>query len=208
LQLTKPPVAGENSAADMRQLLVKCSRAVLGWPPQPTSFARKVAFISTKAGEHGLKVLVETGTFLGEMLEAQSEHFDKLISIELNQDLYQAARSKFAAFPHIRLIQGDSGVKLGEGIRELKEPALFWLDAHYSAGITAGGGMDAPIIKELSCLASRNQPKDMILIDDARLFGWDPGYPKLKVIRGYAAKHWPKHAFSVESDIICIAPPA
>jgi len=192
----------------MRRFLLKCSRAVIGWPPQAPSFPEKVAFIDSKAKQQGLRVFVETGTYRGEMLKAQAEHFDKLISIELNHDLYQAARAKLAAFPKIHLIQGDSGVKLGEGIRDLNEPALFWLDAHYSAGITAGGGADAPIIKELSCLTSRNQPKDTILIDDARLFGWDFGYPKIKVIKEYAAKHWPQHAFSVESDIICITPPA
>jgi len=192
----------------MRQLLLKCSRAVIGWPPQAPTFSEKAAFISRKARERGLKVFVETGTFRGGMLEAQCEHFDKLISIELSEDLFQAARAKFAAVPKIHLIQGDSGVKLGEAVRELKEPALFWLDAHYSAGITAGGGVEAPIIKELSCLASRKQPTDMILIDDARLFGWDFGYPKLKVIREYAAQHWPKHVFSVATDIICITPPA
>jgi len=167
----------------------------------------KIDFVRNKAGERGLKVLVETGTYRGEMLEAQREHFEKLISIELSEDLFRAARSRFAAFPHVQLIQGDSGVKLGEATKDLNEPALFWLDAHYSAGITAGGGKDAPIIKELSCLSSRNQSRDMILIDDARLFGWDFGYPKLKVIREYVAKHWPRHAFSVESDIICITPP-
>jgi hypothetical protein len=168
----------------------------------------KIDFVRSKAGERGLKVLVETGTYRGEMLEAQREHFEKLISIELSEDLFRAARSRFAAFPHVQLVQGDSGIKLGEATRDLNEPALFWLDAHYSAGITAGGGTDAPIIKELSCLSSRNQPRDMILIDDARLFGWDFGYPKLRVIREYVAKHWPRHDFSVESDIICITPPA
>ena len=192
----------------MRRFLLKCSRAVIGWPPQAPTFLEKTAFIRSKAREQGLRVFVETGTYRGEMLKALYEDFGKLISIELSEELFEAARAKFAAFPKIHLVQGDSGVKLREAIKDLAEPALFWLDAHYSAGITAGAGMDAPIIKELSCLSSRPQPRDTILIDDARLFGWDFGYPKLKVIREYTAKHWPRHVFSVESDIICITPPA
>jgi hypothetical protein len=48
---------------------------------------------------------------------------------------------------------------------------LFWLDAHYSQGFKAGHGTDAPILKELGGLPTRNQAKDLILIDDARLLG-------------------------------------
>jgi len=63
-----------------------------------------------------------------------------------------------------------------------------------------------PIIRELAWLAARNQPKDVILIDDARSFGWESGDPRKKVIREYAAEHWPNHSFGIESDVICILP--
>jgi hypothetical protein len=78
------------------------------------------------------------------------------------------------------------------------------MDAHYSQGFTSGRGTDASILKELAGLTPRNQAKDLILIDDARLFGWEFGCPKLKVIQQYAAGHWPKHSFRVETDVICI----
>lgn len=190
----------------MRQFIIQCSRAVFGWPPTPATFAEKQALISRKARENNLKVLVETGTFQGGMIAAQLENFQKIISIELSQELFQAARKKFANNYHIQLLQGDSGVKLAEAVRGLTEPALFWLDAHYSCGVTAGGGADAPILKELSCLIERNQLRDTILIDDARLFGLKSDYPKLEVIRRFAAQHWPQHSFSVETDVICIQP--
>ena len=140
------------------------------------------------------------------MLEVQRGYFQRLISIELSKDLFDAARAKFADDHRIQLFQGDSGLKLGEVVKDLAEPALFWLDAHYSMGITAGREMNAPIIRELSWLAARNQPKDVILIDDARLFGWKSGYPRLRVIREYATRHWPNHSFTIESDVICILP--
>jgi hypothetical protein len=91
-------------------------------------------------------------------------------------------------------------------VQSLNEPALFWLDAHYSRGATAGAGEKAPILKELSCLASRGELRDVTLIDDARLFSWKPGYPKLEVVRQFVAKHWSDRVFSVENDVICIVP--
>jgi len=191
----------------MRNFLLKCSRAVFKWPPSPVTYVEKMDLITRKRREFGLNVFVETGTFRGGMLEAQRANFQRLISIELNEELFQAARLKFAGDPQIKLLQGDSGVKLTAAVQGLDEPALFWLDAHYSAGVTAGGGEAAPIIKELSCLKSRSGFKDVILIDDARLFGLKSDYPKLDVIRKFASRHWPQHTFTIESDAICILPP-
>ena len=175
-------------------------------PPAPASFLQKQTLITGKGREYGLKIFIETGTFRGEMIDAQLEHFQRLISIELSEGLFQTARAKYAHDPRIRLLQGDSGTKLREAVQGLDEPALFWLDAHYSRGNTAGGGEAAPIIRELSCLTSRSEYKDVILIDDARLFGLKSDYPKLDVIRQLASRHWPQHTFAVESDVICIQP--
>ncbi len=190
----------------MRNFLLKCSRAIFNWPPTPATFLEKQTLITRKGREFGVNVFVETGTFRGEMIDAQREHFQKLFSIELNEELFYAARAKFTRDPQVQLIQGDSGVKLREVAVSLNEPALFWLDAHYSRGKTSGGDADAPIIKELSCLTTR-QFTDVILVDDARLFGLKSDYPKLEIIRQFAARHWPQHNFTVESDIICISPP-
>lgn len=190
----------------MRQQIIKISRAVFGWPPASASLEEKQALISRIAREHGLQVFVETGTFHGDMIHTQREHFHKLISIELSEALFQACCQRFAGDSKVQLHQGDSGIKLGEVAGSLNQPALFWLDAHYSRGDTAGAGTDAPILRELSGIAPRNQRKDAILIDDARLFGLKSDYPKLEKIRAFAARSWPNHAFSVQADVICIIP--
>lgn len=188
----------------VRRTSIKWSRKIFGWPPSAQSFDAKVDFIARIGREYALDVLIETGTFNGEMLERQRKHFKKLTSIELSDGLYQAASKRFESCPSIQLVHGDSGVKLAEVVKDLKEPALFWLDAHYSSGITAGRGTDAPIFKELSALANRSQ-SDVILIDDARLFGFDFGYPSIKRVKEFVSKHWPDRSFNVEMDIICIA---
>lgn len=193
-------------ARNIRHVFFDFTRKHFGWPHSPPPYDAKANFIAGKGREHDLGVFIETGTFRGEMLQQQLPNFKKLISVELSQELYEAACNRFKESPQVRLVQGDSGVKLAEVVKDLNEPALFWLDAHYSIGITAGRGINAPIFKELSCLAGRRQYRDAILIDDARLFGWDFGYPSLKMVKKYVSEHWPNHQFQIESDVICIIP--
>src|SRR6185369_246720 len=84
------------------------------------------------AMDRQLDILVETGTFLGEMIAAQAPYFRKVYSIELSEELFDRAKKKFATSNNIHLIHGDSGVRLREVIAMLDSPALFWLDGHYS----------------------------------------------------------------------------
>jgi hypothetical protein len=193
-------------ASVVRTILLRFSRKIFGWPPIAPPYEVKATFIASKAREYGLNVLVETGTFKGDMLDRQLCNFRQLISVELDQKLYKAARQRFEAHKQVQLLQGDSGVRLADAVKDLSEPALFWLDAHYSFGVTAGRNEEAPIFKELSCLTGRRSHRDVILIDDARLFGFDFGYPSLRKIRKFIALHWPDYRFSIESDIICIVP--
>ena len=41
------------------------------------------------------------------------------------------ATQKFARWPHIHILEGDSQKKIPEILATLKTPALFWLDAGY-----------------------------------------------------------------------------
>ncbi len=99
----------------------------------------------------------ETGTYLGDMVEVQLHEFDKVISIELSQDLYDRARLRSRRNPNVQLHRGDGGkVWLHKVVPALKEPALFWLDGHYSHGITARGEKDCPIFEELDLRIFKN----------------------------------------------------
>ncbi len=105
------------------------------------------------------------------MIEAQRENFRCIVTIELASALYDAARLRFASFNHIHVLNGDSATMLPEAIRLVDGPVLYWLDAHYSGGVTARGDMETPILKELALIADRKETGDVVLIDDARLFG-------------------------------------
>jgi hypothetical protein len=158
-----------------------------------------------------IETFVETGTFYGEMVDKMKSHFDHIYSIELGDTLYENAVRKFARYPHIRIIHGDSGEKLPEILKEIDSPCLFWLDAHDSGGDTAKAEVD-PIMKEIDCLLSHPFPH-VILIDDARGFAVSGAcpktldeYPSQEGIKEYVCRRNPNLKFSVKDDIIRIHP--
>ena len=166
-------------------------------PPPPV----KQKLIKDIQKEFNYKVLVETGTYLGYMVSAQKQNFKKIYSIELSDDLYKRAYNKFKRYDHINLIHGDSGEKMKEVLKDIDEPAIFWLDGHYSAGITAKGSLNCPIWKELDAIFS-NRSDHIILIDDARDFIGANDYPTIKEIEDYLLAKNPNYSVSVIDDII------
>jgi hypothetical protein len=125
-----------------------------GQPVPPPHVVKEMA-VSDYQERYRIGTLVETGTFLGEMVFAQKDHFKSIISIELDRTLYEDAGRLFAPYAHIQILQGDSGEVLKRVVPKLAERALFWLDGHYSAGITARGKKETPILDELRALLKR-----------------------------------------------------
>ncbi|MBW6486950.1 MAG: hypothetical protein K0B01_12455 [Syntrophobacterales bacterium] len=153
-----------------------------------------------------LDVLVETGTYYGEMVEAMRGIFKHIYSIELSRELYEKARKRFNGEKHIELIWGDSGVELEKIMGKLDQPALFWLDGHYSAGETARGDKDTPIYEELNHILNAKNRRNVIVIDDARLFGGDPAYPGREELFAFIKSRRPDVNIVVQGDSIRITP--
>lgn len=131
----------------------------------------------------GLTHFVETGTFLGHTAAWAGAHFPHVVTIELAPAIREAARARFAGQPHIRVLGGDSGNVLQEVLAGLDQPAVFWLDAHWSGSNTAGVDAECPVLAEISLLNRLAQPH-AVLVDDARLFCAPPPRP-------HQAAHWP-----------------
>jgi hypothetical protein len=149
----------------------------------------KRAFLRRCARRGGLRVFVETGTFEGGTLEALRGSFDELHSIELSQTLYERAVAKFRDDPKIRIWLGDSGEIIPHVLEKISDPALFWLDGHFSGGNTARGVEDTPIRSELAHIAGHFlKDRHVVVIDDARLFNGTDGYPTLDDLSCFAAK--------------------
>jgi len=134
---------------------------------------------------YGLSIFVETGTYMGQTVEIMRRHFLKVYSIELSVELYNRAVRKFSGCENVKLRCGDSGVELGEVMRELNEAALFWLDAHYSRGVTVRGDRETPIIEELRHILDAPDLGHVVVIDDAREFGEKADYPTMEQVRDF-----------------------
>jgi hypothetical protein len=173
--------------------------------PSPPPHIIKQRTIAEFKGKYGTNVLVETGTYLGDMVEAQKNNFAKIYSIELSNRLYKQAIKKFKGNTSIVLLQGDSGKRLSEIVKELKEPALFWLDGHYSGGITALGDKECPVPEELAAIFT-SQLNHIILVDDARLFNGTNDYPTIEQIKNIISANNKLYQLEIKDDIIRLTP--
>jgi len=175
--------------------------------PVPPPHIVKQQVLKSFANKFGLKILVETGTYYGDMVEAMKNNFDRIYSIELSRELYEKAKKRFKDEQQIELINGDSAVELKKIIDRLDQPTLFWLDGHYSGGETAKGDKVSPIYEELAHIFRiKENMRYVIIIDDARLFGSDPGYPRIEDLVNFIKSKRPEVCISIENDSIRITP--
>ena len=172
--------------------------------PSPPPHIIKEELIKNFAQDFNTPILIETGTYLGDMVHAMKKSFTRIISFELDQTLAAQAQERFANDNHIEIVQGDSGKLLSDYLATLNEPCLFWLDGHYSGGITARGTLETPIKNELTAILSHPVDGHVILIDDARCFTGANDYPTIDELQTFVAERKPNHKFSLEHDVIRI----
>jgi hypothetical protein len=175
-------------------------------------------FVQPLAQLFGLNAFVETGTYRGDTIAAMRPLFRRLASVELSNEFARRAAERFAADHAVDIIHADSTAGLARAFAAIGETSAFvWLDAHYSGGPTARGADNTPILGELDCLFETRAGRDVVLIDDARLFWPVPGgfldhdtlhgYPMLsriaELLRGS------KHGYEVHcfGDALLAVPP-
>jgi hypothetical protein len=175
-----------------------------GKPLPPPHIVKQMAIEEYRKKFH-TEILVETGTYLGEMVEAQRDHFKKIYSIELSEKLFNKAQKRFKAHLHINILHGDSGIVLNKLMNEIDKPALFWLDGHYSHGMTAKGEKECPVPENLT-LSSKVPLPHIILIDDARLFNGTHDYPTIEQIEEIIRSNKQQYLVEIKDDIIRLTP--
>ncbi len=153
-----------------------------------------------------LRILVETGTHNGDTVSLFKQNFEKIVSIELSEELYLNALDRFAQDSHVELIQGNSVDKLKNLQSEIRDKeVLYWLDAHWCvAAATSGELSQCPLLGELAAIGKLNM-ESVVLIDDARLFLAPPLAP-------HEVSQWPSmreivlalQALSTHHDLIAI----
>jgi hypothetical protein len=167
--------------------------------------------VSQLALQFNIKNFVETGTYYADTAFWASKVFDKVITIEYSQDLYEIAKIKYRDIANIEFLFGDSRKQLNEIIQRLDNSAVFWLDAHWSGGSTYGENDQCPLIEEINII-NNSQFDHFILIDDARLFTSTPQPPQKidqwpnisEVIDALRVKSNDKYIVIIEDVIIAV----
>jgi hypothetical protein len=157
----------------------------------------------------GKNTWIETGTFLGDTSYFLSTFASKVFTIEPDDKLYQMALARFENNVVVNCVKGTSEEKLQTIIDGLSPESLsdltFWLDGHYSGGITYQSVRDTPIEMELACIQKilNRTKKITILIDDVRCFGSDlyeyKDYPNLEYLVNWSAGN--RLYWTIEQDI-------
>jgi len=114
---------------------------------------------------------IETGTYYGINLNEVANEYAQIYSIEIENKWIEYNKKKFEGFQNINLIEGDSTSVLIELCKEINNASTFFLDAHYSGEGTGYKNKTSPIISELESIFNRHNYKDIVIIDDTRLFG-------------------------------------
>src|SRR5260221_8808995 len=114
----------------------------------------------------------------------------------------------FKFIPQVHCWWGDTTDVLPLVLQSIYQPALVWLDSHFSGQGTARGTISTPIREELRILFEDGRPH-VILVDDARCFGGGAehdlyehyaDYPSLKWVEDYATRNG--YRFELEDDIM------
>jgi len=174
----------------------------VGAAPHPV----KMMIVEAYLKKHSIDQFVETGTYLGETVGYIARNKKvKCTSIELSSELYELACVQFQRCENVKLLNGDSGVMIPEVLKDLYKPAVFWLDGHYSGGVTASGEIGTPIRAELKAILGHSAAQHIILIDDARCFTGKDGYPHLDEVLAMI-RETGQYNTEVTADIIRIVP--
>lgn len=153
--------------------------------------------------KHSADVFIETGTYKGKMVYAVMPYVKELYSIELDEGYCERAQNKFAGYPNIHILNGQSGQVLPTILENINKPCLFWLDAHYSGGSTAKAELETPIMQEMQCILNHpNAREHVILIDDARCFTGERDYPNIGKLKSFVLDRYSDWIFEVKDDII------
>jgi hypothetical protein len=151
------------------------------------------------ARRYGLRVMVETGTNLGQMIAAMLPQMDHIYSIEMDDWSYQRARRKFASNPKVHMVQGESGQTMPRVLADIRQPCLFWLDAH-------NFDQETPIREELKAIIGHGVKGDVVLVDDSKWFDGRNQYPTMEWMREFVGRHLPGYVLLDAMHIIRIAP--
>jgi hypothetical protein len=178
-----------------------CEAILRGEYPLPPQSV-KLAVIRHNIPNPHPKVFIETGTYHGDTVAAIKDMYSNMISIEVDEALYKKACIRFAADKNVRIAFGDCAKEMPRILASLQEPAVFWLDGHYSGGETGKGEVEDPILISLNQIAAHSVREHVIFIDDARTFDGREGRPDISDVFNCIKKIDSRYIIRIQNDII------
>lgn len=136
--------------------------------PSPAYIKRAVLL---RLGTPGA-IWVETGTFMGDTTALLANDAKDVYTIEPDRALFEKAAIRFQSNPRVHVIHGLSEETFPSLLPSLRGAINFWLDGHFSGGITHQGPTDCPVRDELKNIEKNlhHFEKVTVLIDDIRCF--------------------------------------
>jgi hypothetical protein len=135
------------------------------------------------AKQYEINEFIETGTYYGKAATWAASSFQHVVTVEYSKKIYEANLANYGKIENVDFLFGDSRSALKEIVPQLKRPAIFWLDSHWSGAETYGEDDQCPLLEELQIIGESRHP-NLIFIDDARLFTSPPPLP-------HSIKQWP-----------------
>lgn len=133
--------------------------------------------------KYNLRFFVETGTHVGNTAMWASSRFEKVFTAELDPTIYDKAIFNTRSCGNVKIFNVDSREWLGEVLRKLPGLALIWLDGHWSPDLGyPRPETPCPVLEEIELIAKERR-RHVIMVDDVRLFGREPGWPELDKVR-------------------------
>jgi hypothetical protein len=123
----------------------------------------------------GLAVAVETGVWQAKTTAELAGMFREVHGVELSEEFYSKAHVSLSRSRHVSLYCGDSAEILPMLAKSIREPALFYLDAHWFPREGVADSAPFPLWAELSALKARKFG-DLIIVDDVHAFGRPVGH--------------------------------
>jgi hypothetical protein len=145
--------------------------------------------------KYGLTSFVETGLAQGTSALWAAQLFGKVISIDIDAQYIARFREMYPN-SGVQLFEGDSGVWMYSIAYIIDQPAMFWLDGHTDDY--------TPVLVELIAINTSRQ-RNVIMIDDWRMFGTCPAWPSRERVLEFAANGGARVCAEID-DVLVVTP--
>ena len=160
-----------------------------GFSPPSPDFVKRAVLLRNRLPN---ATWVETGTYYGDTTFELAKIAAKIYTLEPDQMLYENAKKRFASHQNVEIINGISEEIFPTLLPKLSGDVCFWLDGHFSGGVTHKGPNDTPITVELEHIKTNLFALEniVVMVDDMRLFNGKihsyGTYPSLNYLTDWA----------------------